>query len=143
MLAILLLSSVFASAAPVHILIAYHSETGNTEKMAASVRDGAASVDGAAVTLRKVSDVTDQEIRDADGIVLGTPIQWGNFSVESKRFLDRVGAVLGKAGKTLRRGPDGRGLLHRGQSVERAGDGASGSHRGLPGDALRDRRRCE
>ncbi len=54
------------------------------------------------MTLRKVADVTDDEIRTADGIVLGTPVQWGNLSVGwAKRFLDRVGEVLSKAGRTL------------------------------------------
>jgi NAD(P)H dehydrogenase (quinone) len=104
-LALGLLCSAFGFAAsPVRILIAYHSETGNTEKMAASVRDGAASVGGAAVTLRKVADVSDDDIRTADGIVLGTPVQWANLSASAKRFLDRVADVLGKAGKTYGEG---------------------------------------
>ena len=102
-LAVLCSAGSFA-APPVRILIAYHSETGNTEKMAASVREGAASVEGAAVTLRRVADVTDDDIRAADGIVLGTPVQWGNFSASAKRFLDRVAEVLGKAGKTYGEG---------------------------------------
>jgi NAD(P)H dehydrogenase (quinone) len=102
--ALALILSGIAFSAPVRILIAYHSETGNTEKLAASVRDGAASVGGAAVTLRKVADVTDDDIRTADGILLGTPVQWGNFSAPAKRFLDRVGEVLGKAGKTYGEG---------------------------------------
>jgi NAD(P)H dehydrogenase (quinone) len=97
-------SAALAFAAPVRILVAYHSETGNTEKMAASVREGAASVDGTTVTLRKVGDVTDDDIRLADGIVLGTPVQWGNMSSTAKRFLDRVAEVLGKAGKTYGEG---------------------------------------
>jgi NAD(P)H dehydrogenase (quinone) len=92
------------AAPPARILVAYYSETGNTEKMAAAVREGAASVDGASVTLRKVADVTDEEIRSADGIVIGSPVQWGNLSAGAKRFLDRVGEVLGKAGKTLGEG---------------------------------------
>ena len=91
-------------ASPVRVLVAYYSETGNTETMAAAVREGAASVEGAAVTLRKVADVTDEDIRGADGIVLGTPVQWGSLAVDAKRFLDRVGEVLGKAGKTLGEG---------------------------------------
>jgi NAD(P)H dehydrogenase (quinone) len=103
-LLLLLFSSAFALASPVRVLVAYYSETGNTEKMAAAVRDGAASVEGAAVTLRKVADVTDQDILTADGVVLGSPVQWGNLSVGAKRFLDRVGEVLGKAGKTLGEG---------------------------------------
>jgi NAD(P)H dehydrogenase (quinone) len=104
-LALALLSSAFGLAAPpVRILIVYHSETGNTETMAAAVREGAASVAGAAVVLRKVADVSDDDIRAADGIVLGTPVQWANLSAAAKRFLDRVADVLGKAGKTYGEG---------------------------------------
>lgn len=90
-------ATALAQPAPVRILIAYHSETGNTEKMAQAIRKGAASVEGVEVTLRKTADVKDQEILQADGIVVGTPVQWSNVSAETKRFLDRVGAVLWKA----------------------------------------------
>jgi len=85
-------------AAPVRVLVAYHSRTGNTEKMAAAVREGAASVEGVEVVFRKVDAVTSDDILKADGIVLGTPVEWGNLSAEAKTFIDRVGAVLGKAG---------------------------------------------
>ena len=56
------------------------------------------------MVLRKVADVTDDDILKADGIVLGSPVEWGSLSVEAKGFLDRVGAVLGKAGPTLGEG---------------------------------------
>jgi NAD(P)H dehydrogenase (quinone) len=100
----LALASTAAFAAPLHILIAYHSETGNTEKLAGAVKEGAASVPGVSVLLRKISSVTDEEIGGADGIVLGTPVQWGNLSAPAKQFLDRVGAVLAKAGNTYGEG---------------------------------------
>jgi NAD(P)H dehydrogenase (quinone) len=100
-----LLTAAAAGAAPAaRILIAYHSRTGNTEKMAVAVREGAASVAGVEVVLRKVADVTRDDIVQADGIVLGTPVEWGNLSAEAKRFLDRVGEVLGKAGSTYGEG---------------------------------------
>ena len=50
------------------------------------------------IVLRKVDEVTSDDILKADGIVLGTPVEWGNLSAEAKRFLDRVGEALGKAG---------------------------------------------
>jgi NAD(P)H dehydrogenase (quinone) len=102
-LTILMVAAAGASP-PVRILIAYHSRTGNTEKMAVAVREGAASVAGIEVVLRKVADVTADDIVKADGIVLGTPVEWGNLSAESKSFLDRVGAALGKAGATYGEG---------------------------------------
>lgn len=82
---------------PTRILVSYHSDTGNTEKLAQAVRKGAASVAGVEVTLRKTTEVKDEEIMRADGIALGTPVHWSNLSVEAKRFLDRVGGVLWKA----------------------------------------------
>jgi NAD(P)H dehydrogenase (quinone) len=100
-----LLSAPAADAAvPVRILIAYHSRTGNTEKMANAVKEGAASVTGVEIVLRKVDQVTPDDIVKADGIVLGTPVEWGNLSAEAKRFLDRVGEALGKAGTTYGEG---------------------------------------
>ena len=105
LLACALLTAFAAAAAPaVRILIAYHSRTGNTEKMAAAVQEGAASVPGVEPVLRKAADVTTDEIVKADGIVLGTPVEWGNLSAEAKAFIDRVGAALGKAGATYGEG---------------------------------------
>lgn len=103
--ACLMLTACAAGAeAPVRILIAYHSRTGNTEKMAGAVRDGAASVAETEILFRKVADVTADDIAKADGIVLGTPVEWGGMSAEAKRFLDRVGEVLGKAGPAFGEG---------------------------------------
>lgn len=97
-------SALAGAAPPSRILIAYYSETGNTAKLAEAVREGAASVGSTVVSLRKIADVTDQEIREADGIILGSPVQWANLSAGAKRFLDRVGDTLNKAGKTLGEG---------------------------------------
>jgi NAD(P)H dehydrogenase (quinone) len=84
----------------VRILVAYHSETGNTEKLAQAIRNGAASVAGVEVTLRKTTEVKDEGIVQYDGILVGTPVHWSNLAAETKRFLDRVGATLWKAKTT-------------------------------------------
>jgi NAD(P)H dehydrogenase (quinone) len=81
----------------VRILVAYHSETGNTEKLAQAIRDGAVSVPGIEVALRKVAEFKPEEIVRYDGIVLGTPVHWSNLSAETKRFLDGIGNALWKA----------------------------------------------
>ena len=94
---LLFAATALAQPPPVRILIAYHSQTGNTEKMAQAIQKGVASVEGVEVTLRKIADVKDQEILQADGIVVGTPVYWSNLSAETKRFLERVGDVLWKA----------------------------------------------
>jgi NAD(P)H dehydrogenase (quinone) len=98
--ALLLLAAVAACGqepAAIRILISYHSETGNTAELAQAIHKGAASVAGVDVTLRKMSDVKNEEIAQFDGIVVGTPVQWANASAETRRFLDRVGDVLWKA----------------------------------------------
>ena len=82
---------------PVRVLVAYYSQTGNTEKLAAAIGKGAAGVTGVEASVRKVADVKDTEIMQADGILLGTPVQWSNLAAPAKQFLDRVGDVLWKA----------------------------------------------
>jgi NAD(P)H dehydrogenase (quinone) len=101
---VLLMATEGIAAPPVHILIAYHSQTGNTAKLAAAVREGAASIAGVEAVLRPVAEAAIEDIVKSDGIVLGTPVHWGNLSAESKRFLDRIGEVLGKASKMLGEG---------------------------------------
>src|SRR5690349_13647326 len=87
----LLIVGAAAAATPTRILVAYHSQTGNTAKMADAVRGGAASVAGTEVLLRTVDQAGQDDILKSDGIVLGSPVHWGNLSADSKRFLDRVG----------------------------------------------------
>jgi NAD(P)H dehydrogenase (quinone) len=82
---------------PVRVLVAYYSQTGNTEKLAVAIGKGAAAVKGVEVAVRRVADVKDAEILQADGILLGTPVQWSNAATGAKQFLDRVGDVLWKA----------------------------------------------
>ena len=93
-------TATLAAEAPTRILVAYHSETGNTEGLAKAVRAGAASVPGVEALLRKVADATSDEIVNADGILLGTPVYWGSLTPEAKSFLDRAGNTLMKARKT-------------------------------------------
>lgn len=76
------------------VLVAYHSDTGHTETMARALAEGMARVRGVEVTLRPVDEVEDEEILQADGIAVGTPVHWGSLSVPVKTFLDRVGVVL-------------------------------------------------
>jgi NAD(P)H dehydrogenase (quinone) len=51
-----------APAGEVKVLIVYHSVTGNTEKMAQGVAEGANGVSGASVVLKKVGEVTGDEL---------------------------------------------------------------------------------
>ncbi|WP_447979636.1 flavodoxin family protein [Candidatus Nitrospira bockiana] len=72
----------------VRVLIAYHSLTGHTEKMAQAVAEGAASVEGTNVWLKRVGQVTAEELFSADAIVVGSPVYWSNMAGEVKTFFD-------------------------------------------------------
>jgi NAD(P)H dehydrogenase (quinone) len=100
----------------IRILIAFHSESGNTETLARAVQEGAQRVAGVEISLRKVGEVGAQEILTADGILVGTPVHWAGLSAESKRFLDRVGQVLMEA-KALEREGRTAGAFVTGDAV--------------------------
>lgn len=86
--------------AAVRILIAYESVTGNTEKLAQAIRDGAVAVPAVEVTLSRASEVRDEALAGFDGVIVGTPVYWANLTAETKRFLDRLGDALWKAKTT-------------------------------------------
>lgn len=72
----------------VKVLVAYHSLTGNTERMAEAVADGAKSVAGTEVVLKRVGQVTADDLFSADAVVVGSPVYWSNMSGEVKTFFD-------------------------------------------------------
>lgn len=92
-------SSQDEEASSVTILIAYDSRTGETETFARAVLEGVSTVEGARGVLRKHSDVAEKEIVAADGILIGSPVHWGNLSTETKGFIDRLGGVLAAGGE--------------------------------------------
>jgi NAD(P)H dehydrogenase (quinone) len=70
------------------ILVAYYSLTGNTEKMAEGILEGAKRIQGAAVSLKKVDEVTKEDLQDADGIILGCPAYYGTIPGKMKVVID-------------------------------------------------------
>jgi NAD(P)H dehydrogenase (quinone) len=72
----------------VQVLVAYHSVTGNTEKMAVGVAEGAKGVSGTVVVLRRVQEVTAQDLFLSSAVVVGSPVYWSNMAGEVKTFLD-------------------------------------------------------
>jgi NAD(P)H dehydrogenase (quinone) len=73
----------------VKVLIVYHSRTGHTEQMARGVVHGAQSVPGTDVRLKKVGEVTADDLFESDAVVVGSPVYWSNMSGEIKTFFDR------------------------------------------------------
>ena len=73
---------------PIKVLVAYHSLSGNTERMAEAVVEGAKSVVGTDVVLKRVGQITADELFSADAIIVGSPVYWSNMSGEVKTFFD-------------------------------------------------------
>lgn len=96
------------------ILIVYYSMYGHTLGMAKAVEEGARSVEGAKTRLRRVKEFPEVEkiiegnerlrkvrdeqreipicspddLREADGILIGSPTRYGNMAAQVKQLLD-------------------------------------------------------
>lgn len=95
------------------ILVLYYSSYGHVEIMAQAVAEGARSVSGAEVTLKRVPELVPdeiargagvkleqdapfadpQELGDYDAIIFGTPTRFGNMAAQMRNFLDQTGAL--------------------------------------------------
>ncbi|PKQ04769.1 MAG: NAD(P)H:quinone oxidoreductase [Alphaproteobacteria bacterium HGW-Alphaproteobacteria-11] len=98
------------------ILVLYHSAYGHIETLAKAVAEGAGSVGGVDVTLKRVPETmpaeamknagmkvdqeapvaSPQELADYDGIVFGTPTRFGNMTGQMRTFLDQTGGLWAK-----------------------------------------------
>ncbi len=89
------------------LFILYYSQTGNTEKMARAVEEGAKSVAGVNVEVKYVA--RPEEFAEAQGIILGMPTYHHDISLDMKRLLEelaikktdlkgKVGAAFGSYG---------------------------------------------
>ena len=79
------------------IAIIYHSETGNTQKMAELVRRGCLTIRGVEAKCMPVDDVDETYLGEAKAIIFGSPTYEGSCSWQMKRYLD--GGPKGLAGK--------------------------------------------
>lgn len=95
------------------VLVLYHSMYGHIETMAQKVAEGAGSVAGVEVTIKRVPETmpaeafqaaggkVDQaasvaspaELADYDAIIFGTPTRFGNMSGQMRNFLDQTGGL--------------------------------------------------
>jgi NAD(P)H dehydrogenase (quinone) len=109
------------------ILVLYYSMYGHTETMAKAVAEGAHSVEGTDVVIKRVPDLvpedvarkagaklnqeapiaTVDELPDYDAIIFGTPTRFGNMCAQMRNFLDRTGklwlngSLIGKVGSVF------------------------------------------
>jgi len=78
------------------ILIVYDSKTGNTEKMAFAVAEGARQVKGVEVVVKKVDQTSLEDLLEADGIIMGSPTYYGQMSARLKTLIDKSVKIHGK-----------------------------------------------
>ena len=89
------------------VLIVYYSQTGNTEKMARAVEEGAKSVVGIEVEMKYF--VKPEELAEADAIILGMPTYYHDIGIDMKNLLEgaskqeinlkgKIGAAFGSYG---------------------------------------------
>lgn len=95
------------------VLVLYYSMYGHIETMANAVADGAKSVSGSEVTIKRVPETipaeqaaafgakldqdaavaTPAELADYDAIIFGTPTRFGNMAAQMRNFLDQTGGL--------------------------------------------------
>ena len=100
------------------ILVLYYSMYGHVETMAAAIAEGARSVEGVDVTVKRVPETmppdvakrngakldqaapvaTPAELPDYDAIIFGTPTRFGNMAAQMRNFLDQPGGLWAKGG---------------------------------------------
>ena len=80
----------------VNLLIVYDSRTGNTEKAAFLIAEGARRVSGVNCIVKRVEDATLNDLLNADGIIIGSPTYYGGMSAKIKDLIDRSVEIHGK-----------------------------------------------
>jgi len=111
----------------IKVLILYYSMYGHVEIMARMVAEGARSVEGVDVTIKRVPELmpedaarkagakldqeapiaTIDELPGYDAIIFGTPTRFGNMTSQMRNFLDQTGglwfrgALVGKVGSVF------------------------------------------
>lgn len=104
------------------LLIVYHTGGVKTAQMAEAVERGARAEEGVRVLMKRCADAGPADVLGADGLILGTPENFGYMSGMMKDFLERVfypceGKVNGRPWALfVGAGQDGSGAV---SSVER------------------------
>ena len=109
------------------VLVLYYSTYGHIEAMAGAVAEGARSVRGTEVVVKRVPELmpdevaraagakrdqaapvaSPNELADYDAIIFGTPTRFGNMAAQMRNFLDQTGGLwaqgklIGKVGSVF------------------------------------------
>ncbi len=72
------------------LLIVYHSQSGNTERLAHAVEEGACSVSSVRTRLMRASLASDQDLKDSRAVAFCSPEYFGYMAGAVKDFFDRT-----------------------------------------------------
>lgn len=78
------------------VLVTYFSVTGHTQAMAQAIAQGVRSVEGVDCQYKPVTEVTNNDLIAADGIIVGSPTYFGQMAAEVKRMFDISNDIYGK-----------------------------------------------
>jgi flavorubredoxin len=75
------------------IIVIYDSKTGNTEKMAKAIAEGAGAI--ADVEVKKIGEAFPLTVlADVDGVLFGSPVYYADISNGMKDFLDHISTYV-------------------------------------------------
>lgn len=81
------------------ISIIYHSETGNTKRMADLIEEGCKKIKGIEVKTMSIDKLNKEFIKESKGVIFGSPTYEGLMSWQMKKLLDEIDVELkGKVG---------------------------------------------
>ena len=72
-----------------HLSIIYHSQSGSTACLADAVYQGALSEEGVSVSLLRAMEAEADDLAKSDGVIFGSPENFGYLSGGLKDFFDR------------------------------------------------------
>ena len=75
---------------PRHLLVVFHTQSGGTEALATRVANGARGAGDVEVIVRRAADATADDLLAADGLLIGSPENFGYMAGMVKDFFDRV-----------------------------------------------------
>lgn len=90
LLILFLIGSVYCSFSqekPV-VLITYYSQSGNTEKLAQAVAEGARSIEKVEVRLLSIDQVKPMDLLEASAIIVGSPVYNANVAPAVQEFIN-------------------------------------------------------
>ena len=73
-----------------HVLVTYHSRTGNTKKLAEEIAEGVRQVSGVDALVKPVAETQLDDLFEADAVIAGSPSYYGTMASELKELFDRI-----------------------------------------------------